>query len=75
MPESKILVKDIMVTAVISVLPSLSLIEAIKVIISHRFDGVPVIDRENRLLGILTEYDVIKESSKLGIPILQSLAL
>jgi len=56
-------VKDIMTTDVISVHPETSVFEAHKILSSHYFNGLPVVDEENRLMGILTEYDLLVKSS------------
>ena len=71
MPESKILVRDIMSKTVISVFPEVKLTEAVKLMSSHRFDGLPVVDYENRLIGIITEYNIISKGSAINIPTLE----
>ena len=71
MPKSKILVRDIMVKTVVSVLPETPLIKAAKMLALHNFDGMPVVDKENKLVGIITEYDFISKSSMIHIPTFQ----
>lgn len=68
-----ILVKDVMVKEVISVEPEMKLIEAARIIMEHNFDGVPVVDNENKLVGILTEYDLIEKSSSIHLPTFQKI--
>jgi len=65
---SSICVKDAMVKKVISVEENTPLIKAAKLIMSHNFDGVPVVDGNNKLVGILTEYDLIEKSSSIHLP-------
>jgi len=71
MPDLKI--TDIMTKEVVSVAPEMPLFEAAKKLSEHNFDGVPVVDNENKLLGILTEYDLISQSSSIHLPTLQKI--
>ena len=70
---SSICVKDAMVKKVISVEENTPLIKAAKLIMSHNFDGVPVVDGNNKLVGILTEYDLIEKSSSIHLPTFQKI--
>lgn len=56
--------KDIMTTPVISVTEDATLKEAIDLFSRHKIGGVPVVDGENRVVGILTEGDIVNFSSK-----------
>lgn len=69
--NQNITVRDIMVRDVVSVNPDTSLVEAVQVIIKHNFDGVPVVDTDNKLAGIITEYDFISKSSAIHLPTFQ----
>lgn len=62
-----------MTKEVISVRPETPIIEAHKVISDHHFHGVPVVDKENRLVGILTEYDLIAKGSFIHLPTFQKI--
>ncbi len=64
-------VKDIMTREVISVRPETSVLEAHELIAKHNFDGVPVVDHEKRLVGILTEYDLVSKGSAIHLPTFQ----
>lgn len=68
---SKILAKDIMTKEVISVHPDTPLLDVAKVLAEHNFDGVPVTDSENHLVGLVTEYDLINKTSAVHLPTLQ----
>ena len=68
-----ICVKDVMAKKVISVEPDMPLIKAAQIIMEHSFDGVPVVDEENKLVGILTEYDLIEKSSSIHLPTFQKI--
>lgn len=62
-----------MTTDVVSVVPETPVLEAHRTLAEHRFDGVPVVDRSNRLVGILTEYDLIAKGSAIHIPTFQKI--
>ena len=55
MPE----IKDIMKTDVISVEKNTPVMEAIHKLVTHNFTGLPVVDKENHVVGILSEKDVL----------------
>ena len=67
-------VLDIMTHKVISVRDDMQLLDAYHVLAQHRFAGVPVVDSNARLVGILTEYDVIAKESLVHLPTLQALS-
>ena len=60
--------KGIMTKNPISVFPETSVFEAHNIIAQHNFHGVPVVDAENKLLGILTEYDLLVNGLSLHMP-------
>lgn len=68
---AKIFAKDIMSKEVITVHPETALLDVAKVLAEHNFDGVPVIDNDNKLVGIVTEYDLINKTSAVHLPTLQ----
>lgn len=68
---SKVLAKDIMTKEVISVHPDTSLLDVAKILAEHNFDGVPVSDNDGKLVGIVTEYDLINKTSAVHLPTLQ----
>ena len=52
--------KDIMTTPVISVRPDTSVKEMVRLLADHRISAVPVIDGTQRLVGIVSEGDLIR---------------
>jgi len=68
---SKVLVKDIMTKEAITVHSDTTLLEVAKILAEHNFDGVPVTDNDNRLVGLVTEYDLINKTSAVHLPTLQ----
>lgn len=68
---SKILARDIMTKEVVSVRPETPLLDVAKILAEHNFDGVPVVDNDNKLVGLVTEYDLINKTSAVHLPTLQ----
>ncbi len=68
---NKVTARDIMTPEVVSVHPNTSLLDVAKVLAEHNFDGVPVVDDQNVLAGIVTEYDLINKTSAVHLPTLQ----
>ena len=50
---------DVMTHAVVTIVPSASIQDAAKSPIEHRVSGLPVVDGEGRVIGIITEADLI----------------
>jgi CBS-domain-containing membrane protein len=61
-------VKDIMTENVITIRPEATVEELARLLIEHRISGVPVVDSENNLLGVVTEKDLINQNKRLHIP-------
>ena len=64
-------IQSIMTRKVVSVKPDTPLQEAAELLARHGFDGMPVVDEENKLVGILTEYDLISKGSAVHLPTFQ----
>ncbi|MEO8180211.1 MAG: CBS domain-containing protein [Deltaproteobacteria bacterium] len=58
--QERFRVRDIMVRDVLTVSPETSLQEAGKLLLKQRFGCLPVVDKDNVLVGILTGSDFIK---------------
>lgn len=59
---------DIMSKRVISTLEDQPMILAAEIMNHYGFNGLPVITRDNTLVGLVTEYDLINKGSRLHIP-------
>lgn len=70
---TNISVQDIMETQVVAVRPDMLLAQAAKILGDHKFDGVPVVDEHNILIGILTEYDLVSKGSAMHLPTFQKI--
>lgn len=51
--------KDVMTRAVVTITPSASIQDAARSLIEHRVSGLPVVDADGRVIGIITEADLI----------------
>jgi CBS domain-containing protein len=69
--DTKVFAKDIMTKEVIAVHIDTPLLDVAKVLAEHNFDGVPVTDKDNKLIGLVTEYDLINKTSAVHLPTLQ----
>ena len=61
-------VKDIMTTELITVSPETEIVQATKLLLDNRINGVPVLDETGRLVGILCQSDLIAQQQKIPIP-------
>lgn len=61
-------VKDLISTNVISVTPDTPLVKAVDLILKNDFSGLPVVDSNNVLRGIVTDYDFILKGSSIHLP-------
>ncbi|HVY50723.1 MAG TPA: CBS domain-containing protein, partial [Devosia sp.] len=53
-------VSDVMSHGVVSVMPGHSVRHAAQLMLEHHVSGLPVLDGEGRLIGILTEGDLLR---------------
>lgn len=60
--------KDIMTTDVITVTPDTTVEDLGRLFIQKRISGAPVVDVDNKLYGIVTENDMIKQNERFHIP-------
>ncbi|MDP2648012.1 MAG: CBS domain-containing protein, partial [Candidatus Yanofskybacteria bacterium] len=61
-------VKDIMTREVLSVGPDDSLELVAQLFDKYDYDGIPVVGNDRKLLGIITAYDMIVQSSGMHLP-------
>lgn len=51
--------RDVMTHSVITISPDLSIFEAIRLLISRKISGAPVVDAEGQVVGMLSEIDCL----------------
>ena len=54
---------DVMTTGAATVHPDVSLAEAARILIENRISGVPVVDGEGTLVGVVTEHDFLRREN------------
>ncbi len=54
--------KDVMTTTVINVAPDASVLEALRLMLQHQISGLPVVDGNGDLVGIVTEGDFLRRA-------------
>jgi CBS domain-containing protein len=54
--------RDLMSTEVITISPHARIIEAAKKMLEHRVSGLPVVDDDGRLIGVMSEGDLLRRA-------------
>ena len=62
MNNNVVTVKDIMVKEVVSLAPDDTIEKATQLFEQYNYDGFPVVNKEIRLVGIVTAYDMVSQS-------------
>lgn len=65
--------REIMTTDVVSVSPSTSLKELADKFVETRFSNMPVVDDDGRLVGVISETDLVEQQKPLHIPTVMAL--
>jgi len=58
-------IRDVMTTNVISIPADTSFKDAVRILTSHRVSGVPVVNRHGKVLGVLSEVDLVRREAEL----------
>lgn len=66
-------VKDIMTADPITVAPDTEIVQAAKLLLEKRINGVPVVNEAGKLVGILCQSDLIAQQKNIPIPSLFTL--
>jgi CBS domain-containing protein len=62
------LAKDVMTSDVIVVTKETTVTEVARLLVEHKVSGLPVVDEERRVLGMVSEGDLIYQDKKLHTP-------
>ena len=54
--------KDVMTSPVLSISPDDTILQAVRTMLQRRISGLPVIDKDGRLVGMLTEGDLLRRA-------------
>lgn len=60
--------RDIMTADPICVHPETKIVDAVKILLDKHFNGLPVVDKDKKLVGILTQSDLVAQHKKLELP-------
>ena len=60
--------KDIMTKEVITVSPETEVTQAAKLLLEHHLNGLPVVDKEGNLKGIICQEDLIVQQQQIPMP-------
>ena len=60
-----VLAKDVMTSPVISVKADTSLKRAAEILDENRFSGMPVTDKQNKVIGIISETDILRYTQQI----------
>jgi CBS-domain-containing membrane protein len=60
--------KDIMTRDVITIKPGETVEALARLLIEHKISGVPVVDEDDMVVGIVTENDLIRKNARFHIP-------
>lgn len=60
--------KDIMTMDVITVSPDTEIIQAAKLMLDNHLSGLPVVDKEGHLKGIICQSDLMTQQKKIPLP-------
>ncbi len=66
-------VKDIMTTTVLSVTPETEIVQAAKIMLEKRINGLPVVSSQGKVVGIICQSDLVSQQKSVPIPSLFSL--
>lgn len=59
---------DIMTKDVIVVHPETEIVQAARLLLEHHINGLPVVDRDGRLEGIICQDDLVTQQKKIPLP-------
>ena len=65
--------KDIMTREVVTVSPETEILQAAKILLENHINGVPVVDADGNLVGILCQSDLVAQQKKIPTPSLFTL--
>jgi CBS domain-containing protein len=64
----KMLAKDIMTKDVITARPEEKVENAVRMLLDNKISGIPVVDENNHVIGIITEKDLMIKATELRVP-------
>lgn len=68
--KKELTIDDVMTKKVITTFRDTPLMQAVDLLIKNNFNGLPVIDEQENIVGMLTEYDLMIKGSSIHLPTL-----
>lgn len=65
--------KDIMTRSVVTIRPDADITEAARILLEKQINGLPVVDAQDKLVGILCQSDLVRMQKNLPLPSLFTL--
>lgn len=65
--------RDIMTPNPVTISPEAGIMDAVKILLEKRFNGLPVVDGEGLLVGVICQSDLVAQQKKLELPSVFSL--
>ena len=62
-PGARVLVRDVMTTPVVTVQPDASFMDIVQILLDHHVTGTPVVDADQRMVGIVTQADLLAKEA------------
>jgi CBS domain-containing protein len=60
--------KDIMAREIITISPEARTLDAARILLERRINGLPVVNADGRLVGILCQSDLVAQQKRLSLP-------
>lgn len=60
--------KDIMTTNTVTLRPDADVSEAVRLMLENKINGLPVVDADGRLVGVICQSDLIAQQKKIALP-------
>lgn len=60
--------KDIMTSNPVTLTPESDVSEAVRMMLENKINGLPVVDDEGRLVGVICQSDLIAQQKKIALP-------
>jgi CBS domain-containing protein len=71
--ETMLTARDIMTPEIVTVSPETDVSQAARLLLEKRINGIPVVDSNQRVVGILCQSDLIAQQKKISLPSLFTL--
>jgi CBS domain-containing protein len=64
MESSTTTAKEIMTREILTVAPASTIEDVLKILVNNRVTGLPVVDKEGKMVGVVSEFDLLTQIAK-----------